>query len=211
MIRSLTLALSLAATSVLAQTSTNTRVADSGIDVKSETQAVRITGAMDYVMLKYDSDPTVVVKEVDLTGPAVGVSFLYGLGESLGFTGAVRQGFAQKTNFSSAFSELAIGLSYAVFGNFFKKSESTRLGGKIIAQSTDYQESSLRVTLMANQYFLNGTDVVLGLSGLGLSLVYDFPTRNKFGYFAGLRTDIASNGNILIKPMQAFFGVSIWL
>lgn len=203
-------ALLLASGSVLAASEATT----ARIDRNSTRKSVRIAAAMEYVSLSYKASKETggtVGATVRVSGPAAGVSFLYGLNSQFAFTGAARQGFSAQTNFSSLFSELGIGMSYALTGSFVRNSEEVRYGNQTVAISKDYSTGGFRATLMANQYFLNTSSTSIGLSGLGLSVIWEAPASSEWSWFLGVRGDIASNGKITITPIQGAAGISLWL
>lgn len=183
-------------------------------DRSSSRKSVRIAAAMEYVSLSYKASKETggtVGSTVKVSGPAAGVSFLYGLNSKFAFTGAARQGFSAQTNFSSMFSELGIGMSYALTGSFVRNSEEVRYGNQPVMASRDYSTGGFRTTVMANQYFLNTSSTSVGLSGLGVSIIWEAPTTAEWSWFLGVRGDIASNGKITIFPVQGAAGISLWL
>lgn len=186
------------------------------LERKNDRKSVRVTGALEYVSISStitdsSSGTSTTGAELKVSGPAVGVGFLYGLTDKLGFTGQVRQAFAQQTGFSSMFSELAVGLSYAITGSFFRDAEEVVLGSQTVSKSLEYDRGGFRATLVANQYFLNASNNVIGLSGLGLGFTWDAPTKGIWTWHLGLRGNIASNGSVLIYPIQILAGISYWL
>ena len=184
------------------------------LDHKTERKAVRLTLATEYVSLNYKESATTATSTgstIQISGPAVGVGFLYGLNSKIAFTGAARQAFSKQSGFSSMFTELSVGLAYAITGVFIRDFQETRLGGKLVSSSRDYISGGLRGSLVANQYFLNSSNNVVGLSGVGASLAWEFPSEREWSWYVGARADIASNGTISIHPMQGFVGISLWL
>lgn len=182
------------------------------LDNRTDRKVVRILLAPEYVSLQYKlEDTTGAETKVSISGPALGVGFLYGITKKIGFTGSARQAFSAQSNFSSMFTELAIGLSYAITGSFFRDFSEVRLGGKLVSVARDHTPGGLRFTAVANQYFLNSSNNVIGLSGVGGSLVWEMPTEREWTWFIGGRADVASNGSIVIFPIQGFAGISLWL
>jgi hypothetical protein len=181
---------------------------DTQLDRHAESKALRLTGSADYVSITKSQANTA---SIHISGPAVGVGFLYGASRSIGVVGIARQAFSSQSQFSSMFSELALGLSYAITGSLLREGEEIRLNGKVVVQSRDHSSGGLRITVLANQYFLNASSTVVGLSGLGSSLIWEAPSTAAWSWHIGARADIASNGKIVIVPIQGFLGISYWL
>jgi hypothetical protein len=62
-----------------------------------------------------------------------------------------------------------------------------------------------------DQYFINTTDSIIPFPGLGLGLLYEFPSRDNQNFSIGVRIDRLSNDVNVLTPFQAFLRYSFWM
>jgi hypothetical protein len=135
------------------------------------------------------------------------IGAIYGVTSKWGIFGQIQQAFSSG-GLSSVYSLLEVGGSYAVLGDLKGRSTQVVLQGVPVVSSIDGQGQAVRVSLFADQYFINTSTRVLGLAGFGASLHYDHPLNDRLGLTFSLRYARASNNTLTIKPMQVSAGIS---
>lgn len=170
------------------------------LEVRESDSATHFVFDLGYARLSNQDDDKITA----LSGR---LSVVYGLSAQLGLQADIEQAFSPTDGFSAVYSRLAVGPSFAISGSMRNRRTQILLGDSTVVNSGGMGGARLRVSLGAEQLFLNGSTRLLGLAGFGAGLYYDIPLATGYGLSASLRWARLSNTNLVLTPVQ--FGLGL--
>jgi hypothetical protein len=144
-----------------------------------------------------------------ISGVTGSVGFLYGVNSNFGVVGKLEQAFSPANSFSTIYSLIEIGASYAVLGSLTRNRETLLLDGNAVVDTISGSGSTVRIELYANQFFLNAATSALGLAGLGAGIRYDHLVLKNLEASVGIKFSAASSSGTVIYPVHVFAGIVI--
>ncbi len=170
------------------------------LEVRESDSATHFVFDLGYARLSNQDDDKITA----LSGR---LSLVYGISPRLGLQADIEQAFSPTDGFSAVYSRLAVGPSFAILGSLKNRRTQILLGDTTVVNSGGKSGARLRVSLGAEQLFLNGSTKLLGLAGFGLGLYYDIPLEMGYGLCASLRWARLSNTNLVLTPVQLGLGL----
>ena len=167
-------------------------------------KALQVYSTGDWVRLKNELD-------LSVSGPGGSVGLLFALNEKWGLGAQAQQAFSAGGGFSSIYTGIEMQVAYAFVGSLDVSEQETKLNQETVMISQGTAQPIAAVHLFANQYFLNSSTRVVGLSGLGAAVSYLYPIMGPWGVVAMAKMAIASNGSLTIRPTQFSAGLSLRL
>jgi len=170
------------------------------LEVRESDSATHFVFDLGYARLSNQDDDKITA----LSGR---LSLVYGISPRLGLQADIEQAFSPTDGFSAVYSRLAVGPSFAILGSLKNRRTQILVGDTTVVNSGGKGGARLRVSLGAEQLFLNGSTKLLGLAGFGVGLYYDIPLAMGYGLCASLRWARLSNTNLVLTPVQLGLGL----
>jgi hypothetical protein len=170
------------------------------LEVRESDNATHFVFDLGYARLSNQDDDKITA----LSGR---LSLVYGISPRLGLQADIEQAFSPTDGFSAVYSRLAVGPSFAILGSLKNRRTQILVGDTTVVNSGGKGGARLRVSLGAEQLFLNGSTKLLGLAGFGVGLYYDIPLEMGYGLCASLRWARLSNTNLVLTPVQLGLGL----
>lgn len=127
---------------------------------------------------------------------------------------AVSASFGQSFDsgsFSSLYSEMGVGATYAWSGSIQRLQQRTQLSEFNVLSAAEYNQGGLFTSVFVKQYFFSGSDNVIPLTGLGVAAFYQFSSTSKLNFHFGVAYDYIANGEFTLSPLKFFLGMDFWL
>lgn len=169
---------------------------------QTDYKKMRVLFSTEYVTMKGTSE--------QLRGLGFTATALYSINSQYAMGFSLSQAFIS-TSLTAFYTQLDAQVKYALTGNLMIRNSSVALNQTKVIESETANTGGLRAHVFAHQYFMNASVAALPFPGMGLGLSYDFPSTDWMNYYIGVRVDRASNDKVTTYPIQAFFGVGLWL
>jgi hypothetical protein len=167
-------------------------------------RALQIFASGDWVRLKNELD-------LSVSGPGGSVGLLFALNEKWGLGASAQQTFSASAGFASIYTGIEMQIAYAWMGALDVNEVETKLNQESVVTSFGTAQPAGTFHVFANQYFLNSSTRVVGLSGIGVGVSYLQPIAGPWAILAMAKLAIASNGSLTIRPLQFSTGLSLRL
>ncbi len=144
-----------------------------------------------------------------LQGIDFGVGYKIAFSAKWAMTTSVKQSL-NISGFKNLNSEISLGASYALNRHYSERQKIT-LNGIEMADVRPYYEKGIFIIGNIVQYFFNGSQNVVPLTGIGFGGLYHFESSGKTQTHVGLSYNFAQNEANTISTIKVLFGFSYFL
>jgi hypothetical protein len=144
-----------------------------------------------------------------LAGAGLDAGAVFGINSRWGVGLSLRQGFTQ--TLTALFTSIEISVTYAITGSMRLENRQTLVDGKKLVMASAFNSGGFFGQLYLDQYFINTTDSIIPFPGLGLGVVYEFPSDGSRNFAVGVRIDRLSNDLNVLTPVIGFLRYSFWM